>query len=393
MDLHTDEIRSILAKLGVDVDFEMTPEEGYSETTRKRALWPRVEKAFRENIPEDYQESYYDHLADLLLEGKRSQVGQNPITPEMSEDYRFARLAIEVARKSISENDGRAHPFVGAVIVKNGEILATAFRGEQSGNHAEYYAMEKKLSDAALAGATVYTTLEPCTTRNHPKIPCADRLVERKVARVVIGMLDPDHRISGQGQRRLRKANIATAFFPPDLMTEVEEMNREFARQCEMTTDAKQDSGRRKPDYSLQFESRPARLGVALPVVRELRLMLHNGSLHTLDKYRIDLEVPAALLEHDTALYVHELHERRSPGYRFFRIPSRDQKAVTVHPEDTEQVFAITLAISRAGVAYSGLSLQAKLHIEGNSPVSYKLNAEELFAPASSAHFLNPTVS
>jgi pyrimidine deaminase RibD-like protein len=154
-----------------------------------------------------------------------------PSTPAAAgDDYRFARLAIDEARKSVEEEDGRPHPMVGAVVVKNGQLLATAHRGEAEGNHAEYLALEKRLADSAVAGATVYTTLEPCTTRNHPKIPCANRLIERKVGRVVMGMLDPDPRITGRGQRRLRDANIITDLFPHDLMAEVEELNREFVR-------------------------------------------------------------------------------------------------------------------------------------------------------------------
>jgi pyrimidine deaminase RibD-like protein len=149
------------------------------------------------------------------------------------DDYKFARQAIDEARKSVSEKDGRPHPMVGAVVVKNGRVLSTAHRGEEPGNHAEYFALEKKLSDEAVSGATVYTTLEPCTTRKPPKFPCAARLIERKVARVVIGMLDPDPRITGRGQRILRGANIITDLFPHDLMTEVEELNREFTRFCE----------------------------------------------------------------------------------------------------------------------------------------------------------------
>ena len=145
-------------------------------------------------------------------------------------------MAIDEARRSAPEQDGRPHPLVGAVVVKNGQVLSAAHRGEAAGNHAEFIALEKKLSDEAVAGATVYTTLEPCTTRNHPKIPCAERLIERKVARVVIGMLDPDPRITGSGQRKLRRANIATAFFPEDLVPQVEEMNREFTRHCERQT-------------------------------------------------------------------------------------------------------------------------------------------------------------
>jgi pyrimidine deaminase RibD-like protein len=150
------------------------------------------------------------------------------------DDRRFARLAIEEARKSVPE-DERIHPRVGVVVVKDGRVLATAHRGEFPQCHGEFIALEKKLADVSLAGSTVYTTLEPCTSRNHPKVPCATRLAERKVARVVIGMLDPDDRISGRGQRALRKAGIATGLFDHDLMTEIEELNRDFIREKEAT--------------------------------------------------------------------------------------------------------------------------------------------------------------
>lgn len=155
------------------------------------------------------------------------------LTKDDSADRKFARMAVEEARKSVPENDGRPRPKVGAVVVRDGQVVCAAHRGEFLGNHAEYIALEKKARDLPLAGATVYTTLEPCTTRNHPKVPCAIRLVERKVARVVIGMLDPDTRITGKGQRQLRRANIITDLFPHDLMAEVEEMNREFTQFCE----------------------------------------------------------------------------------------------------------------------------------------------------------------
>jgi pyrimidine deaminase RibD-like protein len=151
-----------------------------------------------------------------------------------SDDRRFARLAIEEARKSVPE-DERVHPKVGVVVVKDGRVLATAHRGEFPQCHGEFIALEKKLADISLAGSTVYTTLEPCTSRNHPKVPCATRLSERKVARVVIGMLDPDDRISGRGQRALRRAGIATGLFDHDLMTEIEELNRDFIREKEAT--------------------------------------------------------------------------------------------------------------------------------------------------------------
>jgi pyrimidine deaminase RibD-like protein len=164
---------------------------------------------------------------------KLEKTRMNQSTPNASQltadDYRFALMAVEEARKSVGE-DGRTHPKVGAVIVAGGQVLATAYRGEVPGCHAEYIALERKLADKSVAGATVYTTLEPCTERNHPKIPCAHRLVERKVQRVVIGSLDPNPVIRGHGQIILREANIITDFFPATLMAQVEELNREFIR-------------------------------------------------------------------------------------------------------------------------------------------------------------------
>jgi pyrimidine deaminase RibD-like protein len=164
-------------------------------------------------------------LQEAVLTARRTkQAGPD------EEDRKFANLAIEEARQSISEQDGRPHPMVGAVVVKKGVVLSSAHRGEVQGNHAEFTALDKKLADEAVFAATIYTTLEPCTTRTHPKIPCVKRIIDRKVARVVVGMLDPDPRITGRGMLALRNANIAIDLFPPDLMTEVEELNREFKR-------------------------------------------------------------------------------------------------------------------------------------------------------------------
>jgi pyrimidine deaminase RibD-like protein len=169
-----------------------------------------------------------DATAHPILMPQRSFSAERNI---MDSDRRFAEMALEEARKSKSE-DARAHPLVGAVAVVDGEVLASAHRGEcASGDHAEYTLLERKLKDAQLAGATVYTTLEPCIARNHPKVPCANRLAERRVKRVVIGMLDPNTKISGKGYQALRAAGIdVSTDFPKDIKEAIEELNREFIR-------------------------------------------------------------------------------------------------------------------------------------------------------------------
>lgn len=144
-------------------------------------------------------------------------------------DRRFIELAIAEARKCVPEDD-RTHPMVGAVIVRGGELLASAHRGMRSpGEHAEYTVLD--LTEGMdLSTASVYTTMEPCTTRGSAKSPCVSLLAQRRIARIFIGMLDPNPVITGRGLLRLRQANVETELFPAAYMRIVEEMNAAFAR-------------------------------------------------------------------------------------------------------------------------------------------------------------------
>jgi pyrimidine deaminase RibD-like protein/NTP pyrophosphatase (non-canonical NTP hydrolase) len=151
-----------------------------------------------------------------------------------AEDREFMKQAIE-ASKASNPQPGKTTPLVSAVVVKNGAKLDVAWRGQEApGDHAEFTALEKHLGNSVLAGATVYTTLEPCITRGHPKTPCAHRIIERKITRVLIGMLDPNPSISGKGYRLLREHNIDVEMFPSDLAAEVEDLNRHFTREIAM---------------------------------------------------------------------------------------------------------------------------------------------------------------
>jgi pyrimidine deaminase RibD-like protein len=138
--------------------------------------------------------------------------------------------AVALARASRGEF-GKVSPLVGAVVLdKDGQILGGASRGEDDEHkqHAEYNLLKVKLPKAILAGSTVFTTLEPCFQRNPPKKSCASRLAQRRVARVVIGMLDPDPTVHGKGQMQLLRSGINVGTFDHDLTSQILEMNSDF---------------------------------------------------------------------------------------------------------------------------------------------------------------------
>lgn len=120
-------------------------------------------------------------------------------------------------------------PRVGAVVAKEGRLLATGFRGEVGKVHAERVALEK-LTPSDRQGSTVYTTLEPCVHLQDEQIisSCTDLIIESGIETVVIGVLDPNGTIYSQGYRKLQENNVRVSFFNRKLRDAVEEETFEY---------------------------------------------------------------------------------------------------------------------------------------------------------------------
>jgi pyrimidine deaminase RibD-like protein len=176
-----------------------------------------------------------EFLADIFLTETGSELTQTVL------DRRFCEIAVAEARKSVAEDDGEQHPFVGAVVVRDGNVLAAGYRGETGGGrHAEFCALKKindDVDNVDLSGCTVYTTLEPCSKRTSPnKTACATRLINAKAARVVYGMADKDESVYGHVS--LVEADIDVGLFPRDLIQGLVALNKKWS------------DTRRKPDVA-----------------------------------------------------------------------------------------------------------------------------------------------
>jgi len=121
----------------------------------------------------------------------------------VTDDQRFMALALSLGRRGL----GRTwpNPAVGAVIVRDGEIVGRGWTQPGGRPHAEIEALRR--AGAAARGATLYVTLEPCS--HHGKSPpCADAVIASGISRVVSAMEDPNSEVAGAGHARLQEAGI-----------------------------------------------------------------------------------------------------------------------------------------------------------------------------------------
>lgn len=120
------------------------------------------------------------------------------------DDVFYMRQAILEAKKG--KGCVGPGPCVGAVLVKNGHILARSHYKKFGAAHAEVNVFDQLKESAE--GATLYVTLEPCSIFAKTP-PCCDRIQKEKVARVVVGCIDPNPQICGAGVKKLRSQGIA----------------------------------------------------------------------------------------------------------------------------------------------------------------------------------------
>ncbi|MBC8105273.1 MAG: bifunctional diaminohydroxyphosphoribosylaminopyrimidine deaminase/5-amino-6-(5-phosphoribosylamino)uracil reductase RibD [Anaerolineae bacterium] len=132
------------------------------------------------------------------------------------------RLAIN-GRGSTEPN-----PSVGCVIVKSDRVIGEGFTAPFGGPHAEPRALASCIESPN--GATAFASLEPCCHANKKTPPCAPRLIEAKIARVVVGCLDPNPDVDGKGVAMLRGAGIIVDRATPELEAEAKQLIAPFIK-------------------------------------------------------------------------------------------------------------------------------------------------------------------
>ena len=134
---------------------------------------------------------------------------------------KYMRMAIELAKRGAGAVN--PNPMVGAVVVKNGEVIGRGYHNFFGGPHAEVYALEEAGRDAE--GATIYVTLEPCSHYGKTP-PCAKKIIDMGIKKCFIGSSDPNPKVAGKGVAMLKEAGIEVV--ENVLKEECDEVNQVF---------------------------------------------------------------------------------------------------------------------------------------------------------------------
>lgn len=175
-------------------------------------------------------------------------------------DEKYMDLALELAEKG--KGYVNPNPMVGAVVVKDGEIVGKGWHKFYGGPHAEVYALEE--AGAKAEGATIYVTLEPCSHFGKTP-PCAEKIKKMKIKKCVIACLDPNPIVAGRGKKILEEAGIEVVVGVRE--KEAKELNKVFMKyiteknpylflKCAITLDGKIATNERDSKWITNEKSR-----------------------------------------------------------------------------------------------------------------------------------------
>lgn len=129
-----------------------------------------------------------------------------PVTADLREDIKYLRAALAQAAKGAGQT--HPNPAVGALVVKNGKVLGRGWHRAAGQPHAEIEALRGLKNPSDARGATLYVTLEPCST--HGKTPpCTRAVIEAGIRRVVYGACDPNPKHAGRADKLFRRAGVS----------------------------------------------------------------------------------------------------------------------------------------------------------------------------------------
>jgi len=141
----------------------------------------------------------------------------------MDLENKYMELAIELAKNG--EGAVNPNPMVGAIVVKDGEIIGRGYHKKFGGPHAEVYALEE--AGILAKGADMYVTLEPCS--HHGKTPpCADAIIKAGIRRCIVAMKDPNPLVAGRGLNKMKEAGIEV--ISGIMEQESQEINKVFVK-------------------------------------------------------------------------------------------------------------------------------------------------------------------
>jgi len=141
----------------------------------------------------------------------------------------YIRRCLQLARKGLGTTT--PNPMVGALIVKNGKVVAEGFHLRKGEAHAEVNAIEN--ADTDISGATLYCSLEPCCHTKKSTPPCTDLIIKSGISKVIVATLDPNPQVAGKGLQILKEHGVEVS--SGYCVEDATELNKVFFKSVQST--------------------------------------------------------------------------------------------------------------------------------------------------------------